>query len=191
MYTQSQKTRYANNEYPDMPSIDFHPTSFRLTEDNMDNIEWDVVNNICSKHGFKCTIVKSTFGGDHDIDVFINKVIDCVEYEWFENLRKERKYGLLAKLNEGFEDELHSLHDCINDLDINTNLYFRWGWIGNCGIFGSHDVRRNTYCEGRSLESYNDFVRACDPMIHDTAKKFKKGVYVSVRTYLGKMAKDK
>ncbi len=189
MYTQSQKTRYANNEYSDMPSIDFHSTMFQLTEDNMDSVEWDLVNNICSKHGFECTIVKSTFGADHEIDVFINKRIDCIKYEWFEDLRKEQKYGLLAKLNDGFGGELRSLHDCINELDINTNLYFRWGWVGNCGIFGSNDVYRNTYCDGVALTSYNDFLKTCDPMIHDTANKFKKGVYMSVHTYLGKIAK--
>lgn len=190
MYTQSQKTRYANNEYPNMPSLDFHPTSFRLTEDNMDSVEWDVVNDICFKHGFECTIVKSTFGADHEIDVFINQLIDCIDYECFEDFRKEQKYDLLAKLNVGFEDDLHLLHDCINDLDINTNLYFRCGWAGNCGVFGNNDVYRNTYCGGMTLASYNDFLRVCDPMIHDTATKFKKGVYLSVHTYLGKIAKD-
>jgi hypothetical protein len=86
------------------------------------------------------------------------------------------------KITDSYNDTYYKLHDCIHELDEQTDLLFRCGWCGNCGLFGSDDVYRQTYSFADGLHSWNNIISNWSPLIHDTTSKFSKGVYIYATT---------
>ena len=74
------------------------------------------------------------------------------------------------------------LHMCINELDRRTNLYFRCGWSGNCGLFGSNDVRRQSYSFGSHVTSWWEMTDRYSPACYNTMTRPPKGVYLLMET---------
>lgn len=185
MFTQSEKTRYAHNEFADMPSIDYSGSSYRLCRANQTSVDFDMVKRICEPMGFKCTIINSTFGGD-DIDVVI-QAKTAIDPDAYKRARSEKNWGLIRQWNKEYEGKFLALHECLHELDLKTNLYFDCGWVGNCGLFGSHDVKRNSYCGASSLSSWEYIIDHWSPLIHDTKSKLTKAVYVLCSTSYGKI----
>lgn len=181
MFTQNEKTKYTNNEFADMPSIDYHSSSYRLYKNNMNCIDWDKVNEICTKHGFRCVIVKRTFSDEY-IDVFILHKTDITNTH-YQELRKAKDYKELNALETQRKDLFLKLHDCLHELDLETNLYFDCGWVGNCGLFGSNDVKRICYSHASNLVTSTEIFNIWSPLIYDTRSKISSNaVYVMCHT---------
>ena len=89
-----------------------------------------------------------------------------------------------------YADTLRKLHDCIHELDEQTDLLFHTGNVGNVGLFGSHDVKRKSYSHASYLTSWRDIVNRWSPLIHDTTSQLESGVYALARTYQLKYKKD-
>lgn len=188
LFEQSQNTRYENNEFDNMPSIDYGGCNCRITKYNMDIVDWDKVNEICKKHGFDCTIINSTFGGDKEIDVLIKVKCADLTNAYYDERYKAKDWKTLRELNARYEKWFFKLHDCLHELDLETNLYFNCGWSGNCGLFGSHDVKRTTYSFADSLKSYTAITNWLSPLIHDTNSKLdRNGVYIMGHTCYAKI----
>lgn len=181
-YNQLESSRYENNEYPNMPSIDYWSSSYTIRETNYKtDCDWDKAKEICHKYGFDYKFIKSTFGGD-DMDVVIYKKINFDQDEYIRLLKSNEKADIDAycKLVKSHESTFLTLHDCLHELDEETNLYFDCGWNGNVGLFGSNDVRRNVYKFADSIYTYKNLTHQFSPLIHDTERKFCKGVYIYV-----------
>ena len=184
-YNQLDETKYKNNEYANMPSLDYRASAYDIYRENFDNgCDWDKVREICNKYGFKLEFIFPTFCKNSDITVVIYYKTDVNEDEYIRLLKSNdiddnRKAW---EIIESFNKKYFDLHDCIHELDEETNLYFRCGWGGNCGLFGSEDVRRNVYSFASGLTTYKDLCRSLSPIIHDTAKRFDSGVYIMNRT---------
>lgn len=179
-YNQLESSRYENNEYPNMPSLDYWGSSYTIRETNYKtDCDWDKVREICHKYGFDYKFIKSTFGGD-DMDVVIYKKINFDQDEFLRLLRSKDKADAetYCKLVKSHESTFLTLHDCLHELDEETNLYIDCGWNGNVGLFGSHDVRRNVYKFADGIYTYENLTRQFSPLIHDTDRKFSKGVYI-------------
>jgi hypothetical protein len=59
---------------------------------------------------------------------------------------------------------------------------FDCGWSGNCGVFGSNDVKRKTYNFGDNIYGWKAITNTWSPLIHDTNYRLSKGVYVLMST---------
>lgn len=161
-----QKTNiYHNNEFDNMPSKDFYNSHYRLCRENKNTIDWDEVNRIVNSFGLEYTLITRTFS---------NPFIDVVVYH---------------KIEEG--DDLpaycHLLHNCIHELDVKTNLYWATSWNGNVGIFGSHDVKRQTYSFGDRIWKWKNILNNWDSSIHDTKRVLREGDYLLMDTSYGKI----
>lgn len=180
---QNEETKYFNNEYDNMPSIDYDydENRIRMKQDNTNLIDWNKVAEICKKYGFSYTIINSTFGGnDCEFIAYKKMGIDATQYmEWYKN----KDYDKIREEDKKAKDTFLKLHDCIHELDEETKLIFRTGWAGNCGLFGSNDVRRQTYSFGSHLIGWESITDKWSPLIHDTNKKLSKGVYALMSTY--------
>lgn len=178
-YNQLESSKYENNEYSNMPSIDYGCSSYHIRGCNYKkDCDWDKVKEICDKYGFSYKFICSTFGGD-DMAVVIYKKTNLVEDE-YTRLRDGEDRKAFRELIRSFDNTFYTLHDCIHELDEETNLRFECGWGGNVGLFGSHDVSRKVYNFADWLHTYKDLANRFSPTINDTARKFGKGVYAYV-----------
>lgn len=178
-----QKTNTYGNEYQNMPSIDFsYAENHRdLITENQNEIDWDIVKSICEKHGFGFTIINGTFGkqwvGDklgYSSEVVIYKKLD-IDPKEYDRLEKDGDYDKIWELKGKYEPLMVKLHDCIHELDEETDLVFKTGWAGNCGLFSKYDC---SYSFGNILYSWRYIVDNWHPLINDTYSKLEKGVYI-------------
>lgn len=181
-YIQRADSRYENNEYPNMPSVGYLlADSERLSTKNKSRVDWNYVEKIVKKYGLHYTFITDTFCWYLERGVFQSRFIlyfkTDLDSDYLDNLCKNKQYDVYRKFRDLYKDVPQKLHDCAHELDENTPLLFDTGWAGNCGLFGSHDVRRNTYSGGDSLYTWSDIENFWDFSIHDTAKQLKKGVY--------------
>lgn len=188
-FIQRQETRYVNNEFCNMPSVDYGTwRSERLCAKNKNRIDLDKAKAICAKYGFGCTYINSTFcGDDADFVVYFKTNIDADEYRRLEDSAygKDHNRDDAQKLLDMWKEHIDTfiqLHKCIHELDEQTYLMFECGWAGNCGLFGSDDVRRMTYSFGSNLHSWRDILNCWDGSIHDTHYQLSKGVYALMST---------
>ena len=180
-FVQSEETKYENNEYENMPSLDYRNHIGHMNNSNKNLVDWEKVGEICNKHGFLYTIINSTFGGnDCEFVVYTNPSFSEAQYnEWLKN----KDYDTIREQMKLHESVFRRLHDCVHELDENTRLVFRTGWAGNCGIFGSDDVKRQSYSFGSWFDDWRYISDKWSPLIHDTDRKLKKGVYIMMSTY--------
>ena len=161
-----QKNEHTSNMFVDMPSTDYTTaTSPCLSSVGIER-EMPTLSRIAEGHGFKVTTIMPTFGGGAPELVVYKRISDGDS----ETLRS------LQKLAEPIIDDLHL---CVNELDRNTNILFETGWLGNCGKYGSDDVRRKSYC-GIGLRTWSDMLQMFSPLITDIKRKLRKGAYVIV-----------
>ena len=180
MHIQRTETRYENNEYANMPSADYCTADApRLCKRNQSRIDFNKVGEICKKYGFKYTLINSTFGGDRvDLVVYLKTNEDVVLFDKkYDDLTADEKQ-LRCNLSKSYGETYRKLHDCIHELDEQTDLLFRCGWCGNCGLFSSNDVKRMTYSFADGLHSWKSIIDNWSPLIHDTTSKLSKGVYI-------------
>ena len=189
-YIQREETRYQNNEFSNMPSIDYGTLkSERLNARRKSRIDLDLAKSICNKYGFKCGYIDSTFGGDDaDFVVWFKTDINPDEFNtlrkaYYKDENAKKRYWELVG-NGRYNDIYKKLHECMHELDEQTALMFDCGWHGNCGLFGSNDVRRMSYSGGDSVYSWYSIVEdiwaSC---IHNTRSVLSKGVYILTHTY--------
>ena len=186
-YKQCEETRYYNNEYENMPSIDYRCVNAPdLTRKNKDNVDWEKVKLICDKYGFKYTLINSTFGSDSiDFVVYLKTDISADYYkECYKAFCNKEKgaYERFRKFELDYEWAIKKLHDCVHELDEETELLFDCDWVGNCGLFGSHDTRKKSYCGCSHLSNWDYIKDWRSPSIHDTLSKLSKGIYVMATT---------
>ena len=186
-YNQLESSKYKNNEYANMPSIDYGTSRDEICPQNIDNgCDWDKVKAICEKHGFGVKFVYPTFckNGRVEVIIYYKSSINEDEYTCLSKSKERAKYW---ELMHTLDDKLFALHDCIHELDEETNLYFSCGWQGNSGLFGNHDVSRKTYSNAAYPTTYRELCNWLSPSIHDTSRKFSKGVYVMTHTHFFKI----
>lgn len=190
MYKQKEETRYANNEYENMPSIDYRycENQKRFFTGYKHLVDWELVKSICNKYGFDYTTIDGTFcrveiEGENGFgsEFIVYKKLD-IDYKYYDELERSGRYDLLRKLKDDRMDMMLKLHDCVHELDEKTNLVFEIGWNGNCGTFGSHDIYRMTYSFGNSLFSWRYIIDRWHPSIHNTNAKLERGVYLMMTT---------
>jgi len=184
-YNQLESSKYENNEYSNMPSLDYYRSSYHIRPQNIkEGCDWDKVREICAKHGFSLQFIYPTFCMNSSVDACIYYKTDINEDEYtrllYSDNREDNKKAW--DIIDSFTDKYYALHDCLHELDEETNLYFNCGSAGNVGLFGSNDVRRRVYKFASGLTTYKNLCRSNDPDIHDTAKRFGKGVYVMAST---------
>lgn len=165
----TQRTNiYSNNEFDNMPSLDFYNSHYRLYKTNRDTIDWDEVNRIVKSFGLEYTLISRTFSDDYNDVVVFHKIEDGDDLPAF----------------------CHLLHECIHELDIRTNLYWDSAWNGNCGIFGSNDVKRSVYSGGNHVWSWKSITNIWSPSIYDTKRVLKEGDYLLMSTHYGKIKEE-
>ena len=183
---------YKNNEYENMPSIG-HWCGERLTTKSKSKIDWDLVKKIVEEHyNLKYCLVNATFGYYDEIGVYESEFVLyhklLIDSQWLERKRAENDYEAIGKWMTIERQIPIILHDCVHELDEQTELCFRTGWAGNIGIFGSHDVSRTTYSFGDEFNSWENISKRWSPSINDTRKHFdRNGVYMMMTSrYLKK-----
>lgn len=189
MYLQSEQTKYWNNEFDNMPSIDCstaNETTIRIDTDHVDLIDWKKVKDICNKYNLDYTIISDTFCsyghvGNYKKDFILYYKLDITEEE-YQALRKNGNYEEIRKIYINETNRILNLHNCVHELDEETLLYFNTGWSGNVGLFGSHDVKRKTYSHCDTFTSWASILDWWHPSIHDTLSHLRKGVYVMCTT---------
>ncbi len=175
-FNQSDETRYDNNEFDNMPSIDYFSDNISLSKKNMNLVDWQEVERICKNYGFAYTILHSTYGGSSKVLVYEKVNIDPDVYK---ALHDAKDYDSIRKMEKEAAPHYLRLHMCINELDLMTNLYFRTSWAGNCGIFGSNDVRRRSYSFGGHVTSWQELIDRYHSACYYTAgARPPKGVYL-------------
>lgn len=192
-FLQRKESRYANNEFKNMPSIDYGTLiSNGLSERNKSRVDMDKAREICAKYGFKCTYINSTFGGDDaEFVVYFKTDINVDEYNKITKFATDEDTKKFWEIKDSYKNMFLKLHDCMHELDEQTYLMFECDWHGNCGLFGSSDVYKQTYCGGDRVVSWNSIVDKWSPIIHDTTRQLSKGVYVLASTYyLKPLAED-
>lgn len=183
MHIQREETRYENNEYANMPSVDYSTVSAPdLTTKTESRLDLAVIKEICDKYGFNYTFIYSTFCGNGSVFIVYHKTtLDVAEYENYSKnwgkLTQAQKETYWA-IEHRYDDMYRRLHDCMHELDERTDLFFECNWVGNVGIFGSHDVKRQTYRGASDLYGWKDILNRWSPLIHDTNSKLSKGIYV-------------
>lgn len=183
-YIQSKETRYANNEYESMPSLDFSFRHNGLTKENMARVDWDLVGEICKKYGFGYKIFKCTYSDRVLCAIYIKTDISVEKFnelnKAFHNSKEDReRYWAMC---HSYDDTFRKLHDCMHELDEQTDLMFECGWSGNCGLFGSHDVERQTYSFGSRSINWSYITDRYSHHCYSTPCFFSKGIYVMVDT---------
>ena len=175
-FNQSEETRYDNNEFDNMPSIDYLSDNIDLRKENMNLVDWQEVERICKKYGFAYTILHSTYGSSSRVLVYEKVNIDPDVYK---ALHDVKDYNSMWKMEKEAAPRYLRLHMCVNELDLMTNLYFRTGYAGNCGIFGSNDVHRRSYSFGSHVISWQEFIDCYNSTCyHTTGARPPKGVYL-------------
>lgn len=188
-FIQREETRYRNNEFANMPSIDYGTwRSDEICAKNKNRVDFQLAKDICAKYGFGCTYINSTFGGDDaDFVVYYKANIDADYYQKLCNSAygKDNNRDDAQKLRDmwlGHKDIFLELHKCVHELDEQTALMFECGWSGNCGVFGSNDVKRKTYNFGDNIYGWKAITNIWSPLIHDTNYRLSKGVYILMST---------
>lgn len=188
-FIQREETRYQNNEFANMPSVDYGSwQSDDLCAKNKNRVDFQLAKAICAKYGFGCTYINRTFGGDGaEFVVYLNTNIDVEYYQKLCNSAygKDNNRDAALKLwdiKNAFKDVFIKLHECVHELDEQTCLMFECGWSGNCGQFGSDDVRRMTYSFGSRLMSWKNILDVWSNTINDTRYQLSKGVYALMST---------
>lgn len=174
-YKQLESTKYKYNEFDDMPSLDYGHSSYRATKRNWSDLDWDKVIKICNKHGFTAGIINSTFGGDERTVVIYRKT--GIDRNAWINRKDWREW---VQLKEPYEHWIDELHQCVHELDLETNLYLEAGWLGT-----SNKYTPDTSSKGYRRIDFRDDRRIFDiwsPTINDTTRTFGRGVYVMVDT---------
>ena len=185
-YIQREETRYANNEFESMPSIDFRGANPPyLTKRSGKRMDWDKVKEICDKYGFKFCTINNTFCGDNTEFVVYLKTDISVEhynelYKVYDNSREDKER--YWEMSHSYDWAFRKLHECVHELDEQTDLMFECGWSGNCGLFGSDDVKRKSYSFGSHLTTWSYIIDRWAPSIHDTRMKLSKGIYAMMTT---------
>lgn len=178
-----QKTKTYGNEYQNMPSIDFSYAENHkdLITENQNEVDWNIVKSICEKHGFCFTIINGTFGkqwvGDklsYSSEVVIYKKLD-IDPKEYDRLEKDGDYEKIWELKGKYEPLMVKLHDCIHELDEETDLVFKTSLAGNCGLFSKYDF---SYSFGNIIYSWRHIINNWHPSIYDTYSKLEKGVYI-------------
>lgn len=183
-YIQSEETRYANNEYESMPSLDFSFRHNGLTKENMNRVDWGMVDEICKKYGFGYKIFESTYCSRVECVIYLKTDISVEHYnemrKAYDNSRedKERFWAMC----HSYDDTFRKLHDCVHELDEQTDLMFECDWSGNCGLFGSHDVQRKSYSFGSRLSTWSNITDRYSHYCYYTPCFFSKGIYVMMNT---------
>lgn len=179
-FVQSNETRYENNEYANMPSVGHLPSN-RLTTKNQKSIDWELVKEIVKKYNLNYTIINDTACYYLENGVFQTEFVlyfkTELDSDYIDSLIKSEQYDLVHKFTAIYDDIPQRLHDCVHELDEQTPLLFDTGWAGNCGRFGSHDVKRKTYSFGDRLHTWHYIEDRWSPIIHDTRKRLDKGAY--------------
>ena len=183
-YIQSEETRYANNEYESMPSLDFSFRHNGLTKENMNRVDWNMVEEICKKYGFGYKIFKSTYCSRVECVIYLKTDISVEQYnelnKAYDNSREDKeRYWAMC---HSYDDTFRKLHDCVHELDEQTDLMFECGWSGNCGLFGSDDVRRKSYSFGSHLSTWSYITDRYNHYCYSTPCFFSKGIYVMIET---------
>jgi hypothetical protein len=180
----------SKNEYDVMPSMGiFYPHIRRIKRETINEVDMTTCEEICRGYGFKCGYISDTFmgGGYKDFIVYQKLDIDPVEYR---NLITAQDWKAVIELDKPYIKRIYDLHDCIHALDLQTPLYFEVAWVGNCGIFGSDDVYRQSYCGGRDITSWESIINHWATCIHDTTRVLSKGVYLIASTDSLKPSED-
>ena len=177
---------YENNEYPNMPSIGRWGSAKRLTTKTKENIDWAIVDQIVKKYGLKYCLIKQTFAcygerGVYEIDFVLYFKTD-IDNDKLQQKNKEGDYSLHREGLNRYKEISQKMHDCIHELDEQTALEFDTAWSGNVGLFGSHDVERQSYSGGSSLYDWGYITNHWSPSIHNTNMVLKKGVYIMIET---------
>jgi hypothetical protein len=174
------ENKYSNNEYENMPSI--YNMGERLTTKSKDLVNWDKVNEIVKKYNLKYTLINSTFGCYEERGVYTTDFIlyfkVFIDEDWYQEKLKNKEYDILNKWTNAERLFFKLFHECVHELDEETELHFDTGWAGNVGFFGSDDVSRQSYSFGDSLTSWATITDRYSPLIHDTNRKLSKGVYI-------------
>ena len=179
-FNQREETRYKNNEFDNMPSIDYFSDRVSLSKNNTNLVNWQEVERICKEHGFVYTILHSTYGGSSKVLVYEKVNIDPDVYR---SIYQAKDYDRLRNMVKEANPRCLELHRCIHELDRLTNLYFDTSWAGNVGIFGSHDVYRKTYSFGDRVISWEGFIDRYDSVCYHTAgARPPKGIYLLMET---------
>ena len=175
------KHLYDGNEYKNMPSIG-RGCGQRLTTKSNKVIDWQLVDQIVKKYGFRYCLIQSTFGsygerGVYETDFVLYYKTD-ISNDWFQQKRKNQEWEVLQEQGRRFADICFKMHDCVHELDEMTELGFNTCWVGNVGLFGSDDVRRTSYSGGSGLSTWESITNWRSPLIHNTELKLSKGVYI-------------
>lgn len=178
-FRQSEETRYDNNEFDDMPSIDYWGDSVELHKNNMGLVDWQEVGRICEEYGFQYAAMHGTYGNSTKVIIYEKLDIDPNVYK---ELVKQEDYTAIRQLVKETRPRYLQLHMCVNELDRQTNLYFSTGWSGNCGIFGSNDVDRRSYSFGDMVYSWENFIDHFSHYCYDTTNRPRKGIYLYMET---------
>ena len=180
-YIQKESSKYLNNEFENMPSIDYRylANDVQLDTKNKEIVDWGLVSTICEKHGFSYTIISGTFGrncnGNFNSYCIIYKKVDITheQYsEWYNN----KDFARIHEEQNKYKETYKALHNCIHELDEETDLAFDTGWGGNCGVFG--DIIGESYSPCDYFTDWNFIIDRWHPSINDTNSKLSKGVYI-------------
>ena len=184
LFSQREETRYDGNMYEDMPSIDYGRDSVGLYRENMQLVDWQEVKRICEDYEMKYAVLHGTYGNESKVIIYERLNISADEYK---RLYKARDFEGLHKLVREAHPHYLGLQDCLHELDLNTNLYFRTSWPGNCGLFGRSDVRSQVYEYPDRVMSWEEMVDHYHHYCYDTSSRPPKGVYLLHETSMAKM----
>lgn len=179
LYRQRSETRYDNNEFEDMPSLDYGRDKVGLYKENMSLVDWQEVGRICEEYGFRYAVMHGTYGNTSKVIIYEKVNIDP---DAFATMRKAKAYDVCWDMEKKAAPRYLQLHMCINELDRRTNLYFRCGWSGNCGLFGSMDVRRMSYSFGSHVTSWWEMTDRYCSACYNISTRPPKGVYLLMET---------
>ena len=184
LFSQREETRYDGNYFEDMPSIDYSSDSVGLYRENMQLVDWQEVERICEDYELKYAVLHGTYGNESKVIIYERLNISADEYN---RLYKARNFEGLRQLVRNAHPHYLGLQDCLNELDLNTNLYFRTSWPGNCGLFGRNDVRSMVYEYPDRVMSWEEMVDHYHHYCYDTSSRPPKGVYLLHETSMAKM----
>lgn len=167
-------------EFEKMPSKDFCTATdtIRLNKRNLCRVDFGKVKDICDKHGFGYSLVYQTFGGSN-IEFILYYKTSIAESD-YKAMRTSKDWNLLRLWSAEHIDKMLEMHQCVNELDIATDLFFDVSWSGNVGLFGSDNVRYKTY--SRSCDTFETWERLNEnySLIYDF--KMPRGVFLIVKT---------
>lgn len=180
---------YENNEYANMPSIDYR--GYEISPDKFKDVDMEFVKSVCDKYGLEVKVVHMTgLTTRPKPTIVIFKRFSAELNKQLEQLRKENRYAEMQTITGGLIDEYgDAIHDCIHELDEQTPLYFSVGWAGNVGRYGSDDVKRRTYPSYLTY-SWSGILNKWSPLIHDVKSVLREGYYLMVSTYQFKVNED-